>query len=78
MKKFQNILCYCLTSLLVSLRCVRFISKHPMLLFNLPLSNQHRLLQLISKHPMLLFNLEKYNYKLNKENISKHPMLLFN
>ena len=78
MKKFQNILCYCLTSLLVSLRCVRFISKHPMLLFNVPAFIFCIAEPNISKHPMLLFNIRQSDVWRFGFNISKHPMLLFN
>ena len=53
---FQNILCYCLTSTLLTVRVQSKISKHPMLLFNGSVSSRLSFPPTISKHPMLLFN----------------------
>ena len=53
---FQNISCYCLTSILNGEQAVERISKHLMLLFNFLQWLHGNAVRFISKHLMLLFN----------------------
>ena len=78
---FQNISCYCLTSIYCPFYLFKYISKHLMLLFNYTSNRTAKSNIDISKHLMLLFNtrVEAISQEVNKfQNISCYCLTFLN